>query len=190
PESCTRRVTSADELNAEASASELPWRNLNSTARALPNRRLRFSGVSICTIRPWLITAIRSHRYSASSRMCVVKKIVKPLWTRSYVQALLETVLLLDDSDPFSNLAAVGLEVEAQDVRGPGGRLEKRRQHLDRGRLSGSVRSEEAEHLRPLDIEAHAVDRGLVPIEPGQLIHAHGQLPGCHSNPSPPLGAA
>src|SRR5207244_1840740 len=63
---------------------ELPWRSLNSTARALPNRRLRFSGVSICTIRPWLITAIRSQRYSASSRMCVVKKIVKPLWTRSF----------------------------------------------------------------------------------------------------------
>src|SRR5207249_3387748 len=83
------------------------------------------------------------------------------------VQALVETVLLLDDSDPFSNLPAFRLEVEAQDVRAPGCRLEKRCQHLDRGRLSGSVRSEEAEHPRPLDIEAHAVDRGLVPIEPG-----------------------
>src|SRR5207249_11026702 len=84
PSSRPNRLTDGEDARAEAISDEVPWRSLNSTAFALPNRRFRFSGVSICTIRPWLITAIRLQSYSSSSRMCVVKKIVRPCRTRSF----------------------------------------------------------------------------------------------------------
>src|SRR2546422_8037369 len=86
PDSSSRpkRLTDGEDDRAEAISDEVPWRSLNSTAFALPNRRFRFSGVSICTIRPWLITAIRLQRYYASSKMWVGKKIVRPCRTRSF----------------------------------------------------------------------------------------------------------
>src|SRR5207244_11835413 len=90
PSSRPNRLTDGEDDSAEAISDEVPWRSLNSTAFALPNRRFRFSGVSICTIRPWLITAIRLQRYSASSRMWVVKKIVRPCRT-SFLQVVQDT---------------------------------------------------------------------------------------------------
>src|SRR2546427_10137265 len=84
PSSRPNRLTDGEDDSAEAISHEVPWRSLNSTAFALPNRRFRVSGVSICTIRPGLITALRLQRYSASSGMWVAKKIVRPSRTRSF----------------------------------------------------------------------------------------------------------
>src|SRR5437870_9025765 len=69
PSSRPNRLTDGEDDRAEAISDEVPWRSLNSTTFALPNRRFRFSGVPIFTLRPWLITAIRSQRYSVSSRV-------------------------------------------------------------------------------------------------------------------------
>src|SRR5436309_10699527 len=72
PSSRPNRLTDGEDDRAEAISEEVPWGSLNSTAFALPNRRFRFSGVWICTIRPWLISAIRWQRDSASCRLWVV----------------------------------------------------------------------------------------------------------------------
>src|SRR5437879_12318806 len=72
PSSRPNRLTDGEDDRAKAISDEVPWRSLNSTAFELPNRRFRFTGVSSCTIRPRLITAIRLQRYSAYSNMWVV----------------------------------------------------------------------------------------------------------------------
>ena len=51
---------------------------------------------------------------------------------------------------------AVAPDVEAEDLRGPGGRAQQAEQRADRGRLAGAVGAEEAEHLAGRDAEGDA----------------------------------
>jgi hypothetical protein len=63
-----------------------------------------------------------------------------------------------DVADALPDLARVLDDVVAEDAGVPRGRDQERDQHLDRRRLAGAVRPEQAEKLALLDLEADALD--------------------------------
>ena len=69
-------------------------------------------------------------------------------------------------------------DVEAGDARAAAGRGDGGREHADRGRLAGAVRTEQAEHLAGGDLEVDALD-GLDAARVGlaQLAHVDRGLP-------------
>src|SRR5256885_5285756 len=75
-------------------------------------------------------------------------------------EALVEPALAAEDvADPLAHLARVLDHVEPEHARRARGRDQQRDQHLDRGRLAGAVRSEEAEELALGDLEGDAPHR-------------------------------
>ena len=93
-----------------------------------------------------------------------------------------------DVANPLANLARILDDVPAEHPCRARGRNQQRDQHLDRRRLAGPVRAEQAEELPRLDREAHpangldllrpATNRaGVRPIGPPQLVRldrSHG----------------
>jgi hypothetical protein len=55
------------------------------------------------------------------------------------------------------SLAAVGGKIDALDLDPPAARLEHPEDHVDRGRLAGPVRTEQADDLAGRDVKADAV---------------------------------
>jgi hypothetical protein len=70
----------------------------------------------------------------------------------------IERRLLQRDADDAPDLVALGRDVEAADGRMPSARRQESDEHLDRGRLAGAVRAEEAVDLPGLDVQVDAVD--------------------------------
>ena len=66
---------------------------------------------------------------------------------------------LADVADPLTHLLRLARDVGAGHARRARVDGQQRREHPERRRLSGSVRSEEAEDLAPTDLEADALDR-------------------------------
>jgi hypothetical protein len=59
-------------------------------------------------------------------------------------------------ADPPPHLSRLAHGVEAEHPRRTGRGQQERRQDLDRRRLAGAVRAEQAEQLAALDVEADA----------------------------------
>jgi len=95
------------------------------------------------------------------------------------VQPLIETVLLLDDTDLRPNLATFGLQVTSEHGRAARRRGEEGREHLDRRGLPGAVRTEESEHLGARDVERYVIHRDLVAEVPREFIDADDLIT-CH----------
>ena len=104
-------------------------------------------------------------------------------------QPLVDAALAAEDvANPLANLARILDDVSAEHPCRARGRNQQRDQHLDRRRLAGPVRAEQAEELPRLDREAHpangldllrpATNRaGVRPIGPPQLVRldrSHG----------------
>src|ERR1700674_4885436 len=65
----------------------------------------------------------------------------------------------LDDAaDVAHRLLEVTLNIEAADGRRPGGGLDQPDEHANRGRLSGTIRAEEAEDLAGEELKRNGVD--------------------------------
>ena len=92
-------------------------------------------------------------------------------------EPLVEAAVAAEDvADPLPHLARVVDDVEAEHARLPARREEQRDQHLDRRRLAGAVRAEQAEQLALLDGErdaAHRLDLERLPPD-----HAGGRTVG------------
>ncbi len=65
---------------------------------------------------------------------------------------------LADVADSLADLARLGGQVAARDSRGAAARRHQRGEHTKRGRLAGSVRSEEAEDLASADAQVDPDD--------------------------------
>ena len=72
-------------------------------------------------------------------------------------QLQVEAVLLRHDPEPAPDLGALGGGVAAQHPQGAGRRRRDAADHPHGAALAGSVGSEEAERLTPLDVEVDAV---------------------------------
>src|SRR2546425_5151077 len=95
------------------------------------------------------------------------------------VQPLIEAVLLLDHADLRTDLPTLGPQVMPEHGRPTRRRREERREHLDRRRLPGAVRPEEAEHLGARDVERYAIHRDHVADMPREFNHADDLIT-CH----------
>src|SRR5262249_6936166 len=84
-------------------------------------------------------------------------------------QALVEASVAAEDvPDPLAHFVGVLDDVEPEDVRRPRGGDQQRDQHLDRRRLAGAVRAEQAEQLALGDLErdsAHGLDLDRTALE-------------------------
>ena len=77
-------------------------------------------------------------------------------------QEQIDGALLDDDRDALSHLERILQRVDAFHLDMPGRGAQQRRQHLQRGRLAGAVRSEQAEDRSPSHRKRQAVDRANV----------------------------
>jgi hypothetical protein len=77
----------------------------------------------------------------------------------SYAVNSLSRLGLTDDAERAADGGWIAPRIVAGNLDASAGRREQRRQHLDRGRLAGSVRSQEREDLAALDGETDVVDR-------------------------------
>ncbi len=89
----------------------------------------------------------------------------------------IERRFLERDADRLADLAGLGDDVVAGDLRGAAGGAKKRREHPDRGRLAGAVRAQEGVDLAFGDVEVDAAD-GLyaaseLPFQPPNLDRNH-----------------
>ena len=85
-------------------------------------------------------------------------------------QVAVERRVLEDQADVAADVVARGRDVVAGDGRGARGGLGQRAEHVDRRRLPGAVRAEEAEDLAGLDGERDAADGLDVPERLAQFV--------------------
>ena len=88
-----------------------------------------------------------------------------------------ERRLLERDADRLADLARLGDDVVARDLRGAARGAQERGEHADRGRLAGAVRAEEGVDLALGDVEVDAA-HGLylvseLPFQPPNLDRSH-----------------
>ena len=88
---------------------------------------------------------------------------------------------LEDDADPVAPLGAALLRVDAEDRDGAAVARAVALEHLDRRRLAGAVRSEQAEDLALLDLEVDPADGLDLPVGLVQVVDGDG---GRHLVPS------
>jgi hypothetical protein len=78
-------------------------------------------------------------------------------------QLVVESRRLGQDADSRADVVGRVADVEPIDRCGPLGRLDERCEHADRGRLAGTVRPEQAEHLPATHGQIDATDRPAIP---------------------------
>jgi hypothetical protein len=88
-------------------------------------------------------------------------------------QVGVERRVLEHETDVAPHVGALADDVVAGDERRAGGRHGERAQHLDRGRLAGAVRAEEAEDLARLDRERDRIHGGQFAVALHELVDGH-----------------
>src|SRR3954453_10460928 len=128
-------------------------------------RRMPPENIATCPSR-------RSHRSTISSTCCIAgldeaRLDAVELGVQAEVllggQVPVERGILEDEPDVAPDLVALVRDVVAGDARAAARRARERAEHVDRRRLARSVGPEEAEHLPPRHLEAHAAHRLDVP---------------------------
>ena len=100
-------------------------------------------------------------------------------------QGTVDHRVLEDDTAHLARCERLLAHIEARQTGRPARRANGRGQHPDRGRLAGSVRAEQAEHLAGRDLEVDALHRlDAAGIDLAKLLHLDHGNSSCHIDPS------